>query len=58
MQGNALLIAIECLISNTWNLLTNLEYPGLGVSFAAILCGCFLIVLSIKLLKRILGGFS
>ena len=51
-----LLLLIEALFSNTWMLLTGVEYPGLGISIAAIMLGGMVIVISIWVLKRVFGG--
>lgn len=51
-----ILLLIECLMSNTWMVLTGIEYPGTGVSVAAVLVGVFLICFVIMILRKILGG--
>lgn len=46
---------VQCLFSNVWNLLVSVDFPGTGVSIAAILVGVFLIGLSIRIVVYIFG---
>lgn len=42
-------------LSSSWDVLTGVTVPGLGVSFAVLLVGLFLIGLSLRILSFILG---
>lgn len=50
--------AVECLFSNIWMVVTSVEYPGTGIPVAAIAVGAFLAIISIKIIRSILGGGS
>lgn len=43
------------LFASFWNLFANLEVPLLGISFATLYTGAFVVVFSIMILKPILG---
>ena len=47
---------IECVFSNTWRMVTSVEYPGTGVPIAAILVGVFLIGLVLRIVSSVLGS--
>lgn len=51
-----LLLVVETLFSNTWMLLTGVDYPGLDISVAAVLISLYLIVFSIVIIKHFMGG--
>lgn len=55
METSDFVMIVECLFSNVWTMVTSVEYPGLGVSIAAILIGVFLIGLGIRLFAYIFG---
>ena len=46
---------IECVFSNTWRIVTSVEYPGTGVSIAAICIGVFLAGLAIRIIVSVLS---
>lgn len=54
MQSEFLEIA-ECLMSNVWRMVTTVEYPGLGISIAAILIAVFLVGLGIRVFAYVFG---
>lgn len=47
---------IECVFSNTWRMVTSVEYPGTGVPIAAICIGVFLIGLALRIIASVLGS--
>jgi len=49
------MMCVECLFSNVWRMVTAVEYPGTGLSIAAILVGVFLIGLAIRIFAYIFG---
>ena len=50
----------RCLFENVWRMVTQVEYPGVGVSVAAVFCGVLIICISIRVIRSILfsGGGS
>lgn len=49
------LLLIQAWLSNSWLMLTSVNVPGLGVSFAALFVGLFLAVFSLKILGLMMG---
>ncbi len=46
---------VRLFLSSSWDFLTELTYPGLDVSFAALAVGLFLAVLGLRLLFYLFG---
>lgn len=46
---------INVLFAGAWDLFTEIQYPGTGMTIGVIMIGAFLIVLSMKLLGYLLG---
>lgn len=46
---------VQCIFENTWDMVKSVEYPGTGVSIAAIVIGVFLAGLAIRIIGYIFG---
>ena len=53
-----LLTAIGWLFSNAWDFFTEINVPGIGVSFAALFVALFLASLGLRLFLMVLNGSS
>lgn len=42
-------------LASIWSLFVEVEVPGLGISFAALWLGCFVVCLGIVILRPLLG---
>lgn len=49
------MLSVECLFSNTWMLLTSIDFPGTEMSIAQILVGAFMVGFSLRILAHALG---
>lgn len=50
-----LMDCIRFFLSNSWKFFTQVDIPGLGVSFAALFVGLFLAVMGLRLLSYMFG---
>lgn len=53
---NDLIDAISFLFTQAWRFFSEVDVPGLGISFGTLLIGVFLIAFSLKILILILGA--
>lgn len=52
---NELIEAISFLFTQAWRFFSEVDVPGLGISFGTLLIGVFLIYFSLRILMFILG---
>lgn len=53
---NELIDAISFFFTQSWRFFSEVDIPGLGISFGTLLIGVFLIAFSLKILILILGS--
>ena len=54
-ESNGFTEALRVLLGGAWSALTQLKYPMVGMPFAVILVGAFLVVFSLRLMGNVLG---
>ena len=50
------MLAVTCLFSGAWSVLTGVVYPGLNLTIAQILMGTALIIFGLNLIQKHKGG--
>ena len=49
------ILAVKTIFGGAWSAMTQLKYPLVGISFAVILIGAFIVVFSLRLMSNVFG---